>query len=139
MPESKPPQDNDTRSGWGGAYHQALWYFRNQVVVQMYDVENPKKAATAVPNPDGSVYKSHQLVGHEWDIVRESMYILMYAKHAADLLQGTKYVTASLFLPVAGRLAYITHQDTCLKYEGQTVLILNEDVKQARPLMYTDC
>ncbi|KAK3279498.1 hypothetical protein CYMTET_12623 [Cymbomonas tetramitiformis] len=105
----------------------------------MYDVENPKKAATAVPHPDGSVYKSHQRVGHEWDIVRESMYILMYAKHAVDLLQGTKYVTTSLFLPVAGRLAYIAHQDTCLKYEGQTVLILNEDVKQARQLMYTDC
>ncbi|KAK3241847.1 hypothetical protein CYMTET_48412 [Cymbomonas tetramitiformis] len=139
MPESKPPQDNDTRSNWGGAYHQAVWHFRNQVGVQIYDVENPKKAATAVPNPDGSVYKSHQLVGHEWDIVRESMYILMYAKHAVDLLQGTKYVTASLFYPVAGRLGYIAHEDTCLKYEGQTVLILNEDVKQARQSMHPNC
>jgi len=28
---TKPPQDNDTRTGWGGACRQATWYMRNQV------------------------------------------------------------------------------------------------------------
>ncbi|KAK3267269.1 La ribonucleoprotein [Cymbomonas tetramitiformis] len=78
LPESKPPQDNDTRTGWGGACKQATWYCENQVAIQLYDVDNPTKAATAVPNPDGSVYKTHQLVGDEWDVVRESMYLLTF-------------------------------------------------------------
>ncbi|KAK3288020.1 hypothetical protein CYMTET_4476 [Cymbomonas tetramitiformis] len=47
-----------------------------KVAVQMYDVESPTKAANAVPNPDGSVYRNHQLMLDEWDIVRESVYIL---------------------------------------------------------------
>ncbi|KAK3283032.1 hypothetical protein CYMTET_9255 [Cymbomonas tetramitiformis] len=68
--ESKPPQDNDTRSGWGGACKQATWYYNNQTAIQMYDVESPVRAATAAPNPDGSAYKEHQLLIHEWDIVR---------------------------------------------------------------------
>ncbi|KAK3233237.1 hypothetical protein CYMTET_56443 [Cymbomonas tetramitiformis] len=135
LPESKPPQDNDTRSGWGGAYNQAQWYYRNQ----MYDVENLVKAATAVPNPDGSVYKQHQLVGDEWDIVRESMHVLMYANQAVDILQSTKRVTANLYLPVIGRLAHIAHEDdTRLKFEGQSVFILNEEVKKARKMLYND-
>ncbi|KAK3284975.1 hypothetical protein CYMTET_7394 [Cymbomonas tetramitiformis] len=78
----------------------------------MYDVENPVKAATAVANPDGSIYKNHQLLIEEWDIVREAMYILHYAKIAVDLLQTTQTVTANLFLPVAGKLAHIAHADT---------------------------
>ncbi|KAK3272023.1 hypothetical protein CYMTET_19654, partial [Cymbomonas tetramitiformis] len=112
LPETKPPQDNDTRSGWGGGYHQALWYFNNQVAVQMYDVESPTKAANAVPNPDGSVYRNHQLMLDEWDIVRESVYILRYAKEAVDLLQSTLNATANLFLPVIGRMVYTVHADT---------------------------
>ncbi|KAK3280642.1 hypothetical protein CYMTET_11526, partial [Cymbomonas tetramitiformis] len=60
------------------------------VAVQMYDVERPTKAATAFENPDGSVYRTHQLVADEWNIVRESMYVLAYAKIAVDLLQSTK-------------------------------------------------
>ncbi|KAK3233943.1 hypothetical protein CYMTET_55785 [Cymbomonas tetramitiformis] len=101
LSESKPPQDNDTRSGWGGACKQATWYHANQVAVQMHDVERPTKAATAVENPDGSVYRTHQLVADEWNIVRESMYILTYAKIAVDLLQSTKkdFAIATLLDP----------------------------------------
>ncbi|KAK3246768.1 hypothetical protein CYMTET_43707 [Cymbomonas tetramitiformis] len=68
-----------------------------KVAVQMYDVESPLKANNAAPNPDGSVYRHHQLMLHEWDIVRESMYLLRYAKEAVDLLQSTKTVTGEPF------------------------------------------
>ncbi|KAK3245227.1 hypothetical protein CYMTET_45194 [Cymbomonas tetramitiformis] len=139
LPESKPPKDNGTRSGWGGAYHQAHWFFVNQVAVQMYDVENPAKAATAVASPDGSIYKNHQLLIEEWDIVREAMYILHYAKIAMDLLQTTQTVTANLFLPVAGKLAHIAHADTPIKFETKPVSISNEHVKKAREIMYKEC
>ncbi|KAK3257694.1 hypothetical protein CYMTET_33231, partial [Cymbomonas tetramitiformis] len=120
--ESKPPQDNDTRSGWGGACKQAEWYMENRVAVQMYDYEHPTKAATAVPNVDGSVYRDHQLDVEEWLIVRESVYILKYASITIDLLQGTHYPTASLLLPMIGKLAHITHPSTALKYEGKPVI-----------------
>ncbi|KAK3246057.1 hypothetical protein CYMTET_44395 [Cymbomonas tetramitiformis] len=114
MSESKPPQDNDTRSGWGGACKQSCWYVHNQLAIQMYDVENPLKASTAVANPDGSVYKTHQLLPDEWSIVREAMYLLTCAKTAVDLLQYTK------------------------KYERHTVTITNEAVKEAREVAYKD-
>ncbi|KAK3237850.1 hypothetical protein CYMTET_52109 [Cymbomonas tetramitiformis] len=138
LSESKPPQDNDTRSGWGGACKQATWYHANQVAVQMYDVERPTKAATAIENPDGSVYRTHQLVADEWNIVRESMYVLAYAKIAVDLLQSTKKVTSNLVMPVIGRLVYAFHADTILKHERQPVFISNEAVKEAREFAYND-
>ncbi|KAK3284541.1 hypothetical protein CYMTET_7813 [Cymbomonas tetramitiformis] len=70
----------------------------------MYDVENPVNAATAMPNPDGSVYMDHRLELLEWDIVKESTYFLTYVMNASDLFQGTKYPTASLILPILGKL-----------------------------------
>eukprot|EP00854_Cymbomonas_tetramitiformis_P003515 gene3515-biopygen3464 len=41
----------------------------NKESVQLYDVERPKKAATAVANPDGSKYGDHQLCGKDRDVV----------------------------------------------------------------------
>ncbi|KAK3254087.1 hypothetical protein CYMTET_33027 [Cymbomonas tetramitiformis] len=104
----------------------------------MYDVENPSKAPTAVANPDGSVYKTHQLAADEWNIVRESMYLLAYAKTAVAILQATKKVTPNVIMPVVGRLAYTFHAETSLKYERHCVGIYNEAVKEARELAYTD-
>ncbi|KAK3233451.1 hypothetical protein CYMTET_56256 [Cymbomonas tetramitiformis] len=69
-----------------------------KVAVQTYDVESPSKAANAVNNPDGSVYRSHQLDSDQWNIVRECMYVLQYAKQACDILQGTKCLTVNLVL-----------------------------------------
>ncbi|KAK3276493.1 hypothetical protein CYMTET_15432 [Cymbomonas tetramitiformis] len=97
------------------------------------------QSATAVANPDGSVYRQHQLLIDEWNIVRESMYILHYAKIAVDMLQSTQTVTSNLFLAVGGRLAYTCHADTTLMFEGKPVQITNEHVKAARELMYTNC
>ncbi|KAK3262551.1 hypothetical protein CYMTET_28599, partial [Cymbomonas tetramitiformis] len=137
-PRPTPPQDNDTRSGWGGAYHQALWYFNNQVAVQMYDVESPTKAANAVPNPDGSVYRNHQLMLDEWD-VRVCTSFGTRRKPLIDLLQSTLNVTANLFLPVIGRMVYTVHADTPLKFDNEKVSIMNENVIEARELMYRAC
>ncbi|KAK3249077.1 hypothetical protein CYMTET_41484 [Cymbomonas tetramitiformis] len=101
LADSKPPQDNDTRSGWGGACKQAMWYLKNQ-----------------------------------WQVVKESVYILVHSTAACDLLQGTKYATTNLVLPVIGRLAHIADDSTQLKFEGSAVTITNEHAKHARKLMY---
>ncbi|KAK3244288.1 hypothetical protein CYMTET_46093, partial [Cymbomonas tetramitiformis] len=93
----------------------------------MYDYEHPTKAATAVPNVDGSVYRDHQLDVEEWLIVGESVYILKYASITIDLLQGTHYPTASLLLPMIGKLAHITHPSTALKYKGKVTGKLTRD------------
>ncbi|KAK3269756.1 hypothetical protein CYMTET_21817 [Cymbomonas tetramitiformis] len=108
------------------------------VAVQVYDIESAEKAANAVPNQDGSVYKDHKLVDIEWDVVRESVYLLTYAAQAVDILQGTKYPTISLVLPIIGRLAYLASEWTSLKHEGKNVQVLNEDVKKARKLLAGD-
>ncbi|KAK3267601.1 hypothetical protein CYMTET_23857 [Cymbomonas tetramitiformis] len=108
------------------------------VAVQVYDIESLTKAATAVPNVDGSVYKDHRLHDFEWDIVRESVYILAYAAQAVDFLQGTSYPTASLVLPLVGRLAQMAHANNTLKYAGKAVLVLNEQVAHARQLLYKE-
>ncbi|KAK3238985.1 hypothetical protein CYMTET_51054 [Cymbomonas tetramitiformis] len=135
---TSPPQDNDTRSGWGGAFKQCDWFNVNLVAIQLYDIENPRKAATAAPNPDGSVYRDHKLTDIEWDIVRESRGILAAAATCVDLLQGTKYCTANLVMPLIGHLAYKMHKDTVVKFEGEVVHIMNESVKAARENLYKD-
>eukprot|EP00854_Cymbomonas_tetramitiformis_P034391 gene34391-biopygen28480 len=136
LDQSKSPQDNDTRSGWGGGCKQATWYVTNKDAVRLYDVERPVKASTAVPNTDGSVYKDHQLADIEWDIVRESMYILQYAASAVDFLQGTQYPTSCLVLPLIGKLVHISRSTTKIKHAERPIQVLNEDVKQARELMH---
>ncbi|KAK3256532.1 hypothetical protein CYMTET_34337 [Cymbomonas tetramitiformis] len=141
MNVTKPPhQDNDTRTGWGGACKQATWYMRYQVVIQMYDIENPVNASTAVPNPDGSVYKDHRLDLLEWYIVKESAYFLTYVMNASNILQGTtKYPTASLILPVLGKVAHYAEATTpLLKFENAPVEITNESVIHGRKLLLTD-
>ncbi|KAK3252854.1 hypothetical protein CYMTET_37873 [Cymbomonas tetramitiformis] len=100
----------------------------------MYDNVHRTKAATTVPNLDGSVYKDHQLE-EEWDIVRESVYLLSYAAIATDLLQGTSYPTVSLVLPLVGKLYHIASPNTSLRYEASSVRklrILLEEVQEAR-------
>ncbi|KAK3277244.1 hypothetical protein CYMTET_14736 [Cymbomonas tetramitiformis] len=136
--ETKPPKDNDTRSGWGGACKQATWYMNNRSAVQLYDVEHTTKAATAVANLDGNVYKDHQLQVEEWDIVREAVCILQYAASTTDLLQGTSYPTANLVLPLVGKLFNIASDSTTLRYEGKKVEIQETAVQEARQKLCDD-
>ncbi|KAK3287315.1 hypothetical protein CYMTET_5162 [Cymbomonas tetramitiformis] len=101
--------------------------------VQLYDVECPKKAATAVNNPDGSEYGDHQMYGCDWDVVRESTYVLCQHAAAIDLLQVIKTVTVSSILPIIGGLIYKVDPCRSLKYNGAAVsLVLNTDVQDAR-------
>eukprot|EP00854_Cymbomonas_tetramitiformis_P034487 gene34487-biopygen31546 len=136
LPETTPPKDNDTRTGWSGAYLQSAWYRVHQEAVQMYDLENPRKAANAAASPDGSVYKDHKLVDVQWDIVNESVYILNLSTECINLLQGTEYATANLALPLIGSLAHKLHALTPGKYEKQVRDIYNEAVKIAREQLY---
>ncbi|KAK3252896.1 hypothetical protein CYMTET_37830 [Cymbomonas tetramitiformis] len=110
---------------------------KENVVIQMYDIENPVNASTAVPNPDGSVYRDHRLDLLEWDIVKGSAYFLTYATNASNILQDTKYPTASLILPMLGKVAHYT-EATPLKFENVLVKITNDSVIHARKLLLTD-
>ncbi|KAK3288044.1 hypothetical protein CYMTET_4468 [Cymbomonas tetramitiformis] len=135
---TSPPQDNDTRGGWKGAFHLTRWYMENQESVQLYDVEHPKKAATVVANPDGSKYGDHQLCGKDWDVVRESTYILSQHATVIDLLQVTSEPTVSQVLPMIGGLIRKLEPGHTLKYGGASVYILNTDVQDARKRFAND-
>ena len=63
--------------------------------------------------------------------MKESAYFLTYA---TNILQGTKYPTASLILPILGKVAYYAKADTPLKFEKTPVKITNEAVVHARDL-----
>ena len=106
--------------------------------MQLYDVEHPKKAATAVANPDGSKYGDHQLCGKDWDVVRESTYILSQHATVIDLLQVTSEPTVSQVLPVIGGLTRKLEPGHTLKYGGASVYILNTDVQDARKRFAND-
>ncbi|KAK3255277.1 hypothetical protein CYMTET_35534 [Cymbomonas tetramitiformis] len=129
LTKSSPPQDNATRSGWKGARNQAKWFRENQEAVQLYDVEQPRKAATAVNNPDGSRYGEHKMALLEWDIVKESLYFLEKTAEAIDLLQTTSSPTAGLVLPVVGDLINKIDPGSKVKYNGKTVKVENVDVQ----------
>ncbi|KAK3279058.1 hypothetical protein CYMTET_13039 [Cymbomonas tetramitiformis] len=132
LPRTKPPKDNDTRTGWSGAYKQASWYRDHQEAIRMYDIDHPRKAANAAANPDGSVYKDYKMEDVEWDVVSESVYILNLTTECIDLLQGTDYATANLVLPLIGALAHKLDKDTPVKYEKSIQSVNNESVKKAR-------
>ncbi|KAK3238914.1 hypothetical protein CYMTET_51117 [Cymbomonas tetramitiformis] len=138
LSQNTPPQDNDTRSGWGGAHRQANWYRLNKDAVLLYDIEDPRKASTAAPNPDGSVYRDHKLEPVEWDIVRESVYVLALTKTAVNMLQSTSHPTINLVLPTIGSLAYKLDAATPLKFEQEYVYVQNEHVQHARKLLHQD-
>ncbi|KAK3236766.1 hypothetical protein CYMTET_53112 [Cymbomonas tetramitiformis] len=136
LPQTKLPKDNDTRTGWSGAYKQASWYRIQQEAVRLYDVDHPRKAANAAANPDGSVYKDHKLVDVEWDIVNESVYVLNLTTECINLLQGTQYATANLVLPLIGSLVHKLSKTTTVKYEKAVRSITNEAAKNARDNLY---
>ncbi|KAK3240078.1 hypothetical protein CYMTET_50044 [Cymbomonas tetramitiformis] len=100
--------------------------------VQLYDVEHPKKASTSVDNPDGSKYGDHQLCGVDWDIGRESCFVLQQHAVAIDLLQVTLTPTVSTVLPIIEALTGKLEDDYPSKYDGEPVSILNTDVQEAR-------
>ena len=89
-------------------------------------------------NPDGSRYKDHKLQLFEWDVARESSYILAMTAMAIDILQSTKTVTISLLLPVIGRLTYNLKADTPVKHNGNFVQITSLEVQEARELLRKD-
>ncbi|KAK3234083.1 hypothetical protein CYMTET_55649 [Cymbomonas tetramitiformis] len=103
-PQTKPPRDNDTRTGWKGARNVAQWYHTQQTAVQWYDVQQPLQAATACKNPDGSVYKDHKNDADQWTVTRDSYYVLDLPYQVVLLLEATKHPTISLILPTIGKL-----------------------------------
>ncbi|KAK3275864.1 hypothetical protein CYMTET_16029 [Cymbomonas tetramitiformis] len=134
LPATAPPQDNATRGAWKGSAQQSSWYAQQQEAVQLYDVEQPN----AVDNPDGSPYKDHKLQLFEWDVARESSYILAMTAMDIDILQSTKTATSSLVLPVVGRLTYNLKADTPMKHNGNFVQITSLEVQEARELLRKD-
>ncbi|KAK3280800.1 hypothetical protein CYMTET_11379 [Cymbomonas tetramitiformis] len=103
-PQTKPPRDNDTRTGWKGARNVAQWYHTQQTAVQWYDVQQPLQAATACKNPDGSVYKDHKNDADQWIVTRDAYYVLDLPYQVVLLLEATKHPTISLILPTIGKL-----------------------------------
>ncbi|KAK3279877.1 hypothetical protein CYMTET_12256 [Cymbomonas tetramitiformis] len=139
LAQTRPPKDNDTRTGWSGVFKQSAWFrVQQQEAIRMYDVDHPRKAANAAANPDGSVHMDHKLEDILWDIVNESVYILNLTTECINLLQGTDYCTSNLVLPLVGSLANKLMKTTPVKFEKAIRQISNEAVIKAREQMYQE-
>ncbi|KAK3240722.1 hypothetical protein CYMTET_49459 [Cymbomonas tetramitiformis] len=110
----------------------------SQPAVQMYDVENPRKASTAVANPDGSVYGDHKLIDLEWDIVRDSSFVLYFPYVVVQRLQATHTPTSNLVMPFVSFLACKLHDDIPLVISGVRREHIDQHVAAARRNLYKD-
>jgi len=85
-----------------------------------------------VDNPDGSRYRDHKMDLYEWDIVKESLYILDLTTKAVDLLQTTSSPTSGVVLPVVGGLIHKLKAESKVKYNKVVRKIENISVQEAR-------
>ncbi|KAK3239468.1 hypothetical protein CYMTET_50607 [Cymbomonas tetramitiformis] len=72
------------------------------------------------------------VVVYEWDIVKESLYILDLTTKAVDLLQTTSSPTSGFVLPVVGGLIHKLKAESKVKYNKVVRKIENISVQEAR-------
>ena len=141
VPVIMPQKGSDTR--WGSTMDLFSWAADSQKGLQRYDInrmkeENKRRAASVVPNADGSTYKDHQLTAHDWMIVQHMVLIMAAPRWITDHLQSTLIPTGSLIMPFMGILVDKVAHTTSIRSAANTVVNLTSFVEQARAFMYED-
>ena len=139
LPLKQPVSDVVTR--WFSSYEMMDWFREQKTAVQMYDI---KHGADAAKNANGDAYKANRLQHIDWDIVEQSVAVLLPSAQATKHLEGTMYVTSSLVLPYVYRLIEGTADGMLYlpwKAQGSQWLRaeqLNPAVRAARRLLHDD-
>ena len=84
--------DQDVKTRWQSTLKTCKVLHKNQAPVMFYDVRNGRNA--------GDTYKSNELNVDEWTEVEEIAGCLQVAEDASQVMEGGKYPTSSLVLPV---------------------------------------
>ncbi|KAK3246186.1 hypothetical protein CYMTET_44265 [Cymbomonas tetramitiformis] len=106
-----------------------------QTAIERYDIESPRKAGR---NPDGSVYKDYSMTSDDWEIVQESVPLLLLFYNAVQTTQETLKPTVSLILPLIGALAECLDPSKPLMIGNMEITDLPEAVKTGRQVVYDD-
>lgn len=98
LPETQPPvTGNSVR--WHYTHDSMDWFRVNKRAVQIYDISH----GTLEKNDDGPYGESH--MDHaDWILNLHSVIVLHPAAHGVKILEGTKYVTVSLVMPLFHKL-----------------------------------
>ena len=85
----KPPSTGDA-TRWHFTYDALNWYRMHQQTVQMFDVTNW----------GGEGYKEHKLDYDDWQAIQQTVAVLDPSAKMTNLIEGTKYPTLPLVLPM---------------------------------------
>lgn len=133
LPEHKP-QSTGNSIRWHFTHDQMDWFRINQTPTQLYDINHDRKS--------GDVYRQHQMTVDDWDVNKQCIAILQPQANATNLLEGSNYVTASLVLPVMGKVIQSCHPEhtTECPWDGSMLSPANmhDEVRVARTAMHED-
>jgi hypothetical protein len=113
MPELKPVQEVKTR--WTSCFEMLNWFTHNEDALRLYATHQP---SNPVPNEEGKVFNDYKLGPAEFCIIKQVCAVLQPVAQMSQMMEGDSYVTASLILPVTGRLLKWLQDDSPIRIEG---------------------
>jgi hypothetical protein len=114
MPELLPVQEVKTR--WTSCFEMLNWFIHSEDALRLYAIHQPHNP---VPNEDGKVFNDYKLGPAEFRIIKQLCAILQPVAQMSRMLEGDSYVTASLILPVTGRLLKGLDDDSPIRMDGE--------------------
>ncbi|KAK3242100.1 La ribonucleoprotein [Cymbomonas tetramitiformis] len=137
LPTTQPPRSVAVR--WNSTFLQWQWFPPQQTALQMFDVESMQLKLST--DEIGSTYRDFQLDLTDWQLIQQSLPVLEPVNEYTRIIQGTRYVTMSLVLPMTAWLIefelkpsvdVVLADGTELKHTG-----LLPAVREGREAMYT--
>eukprot|EP00854_Cymbomonas_tetramitiformis_P027577 gene27577-34022_t len=131
---------SNVQKGLGGIYLQWEWFPPQQKAIQMFHVESLQLNLST--DDSGSTYREFQLDLLDWQVIEQSLPVLRPVFHYTRIIQGTKYVTMSLLLPMTAWLIEFELSPSVDITLANNTIIEHKDllpaVKEGRSAMHAD-
>ena len=109
LPNHKVNLDVATR--WNADHDQCNWYEQHQEAVVLHDVKYLKDSENYA-HEAGEGYGFHKMQHGDFDIVKEERANMQYEADVSQIMQGSKYPTLSLVLPLKFEGIHRLHHET---------------------------
>jgi hypothetical protein len=144
LPEKKPPSTGNAIR-WHFTLDQMVFFRTNQTALQMFQVRHGDSRDTSVTE----YYSPHKLEREDWVIIEQSIAALTKQADCTHLLEGSKYVTSSIMMPLIGRCITDCAPDKPLVYPWMSTDIadsirkvpprlIHKSIAEAREWMHDD-
>jgi hypothetical protein len=114
MPELKPVQEVKTR--WTSAFEMVNWFAHSEDALRMYAVHQPNNH---MANEEGKGFNDYKLGPADFCMMKQVCAVLQPVAQMSQMMEGDSYVTASLILPITGRLLRGLESDAPIRIEGE--------------------